>query len=487
VARVFWILMVMAGCGFSSRASSDAGMPDAPPTDSPASYAACREFETIGVTVPVHHDGQLEGADVLAPSACKQTDAPYGIESAGPDSVMQISGLIPEMPYVVHVSSSADLAFYVVTGCSTPTGPSSSQCILFEDASTGTDEVGHFIAPAPNVYIVVDYYASHAPTDSSFSLDVYPETCTSSSQCTGATPVCDDGQCVACSTSFDCKNAAMPRCDVDDHKCEPGIDQCNADDSAEPNDDGPAGATLLVPDGDGFAQRSGMICSQPASERDYLAFDVTSLGDTWDFQLAWTGSRDLDLEVVDATGAPLGLSYWEQAERVRLTYLPLGRYYVRVSEFSSSPDPTPVSYTVTSHRTLGAGCTAASDCASEYRNQLYRGDCVAGACVDIAGAGALSEGNACDSQSDCASGLECPSFFFVENAATRDVCARTCNTESDCDPLGSNYTCTTYLQHNFCVQKCTDDQQCPTVVGTQPASGPWYRLSCQLSTGRCLP
>ncbi|HET9989896.1 MAG TPA: hypothetical protein VFQ65_15305, partial [Kofleriaceae bacterium] len=96
-------------------------------------------------------------------------------------------------------------------------------------------------------------------------------------------------------------------------------------------------------------------------------------------------------------------------------------------------------------------------------------------------------GNSCDSQSDCAAGLACPSFYFVENAATRDVCARTCNTESDCDPLGSNYTCTTYLQHNFCVQKCTDDLQCPTVIGSQPVTGPWYRLSCQLSTGRCLP
>ncbi|HEY6036642.1 MAG TPA: hypothetical protein VIV58_20335, partial [Kofleriaceae bacterium] len=242
MARAFWILMVMAGCGFSSHAAPDAGMADGAP-DAPTSYAACREFQTIGVTVPVHHDGDLDGADVLAPSSCNQTDAPYGTESAGPDSVMQISGLVPDMPYVVHVSSKSDLAFYVVTGCSTASGPSAQQCLLFEDASTGTDEVGHFIAPSTNVFVVVDYYASHAPTDDSFSLDVYPETCTSSAQCTGATPVCDDGQCVACSSSFDCTNPAMPRCDVDEHACKPGIDQCSADDAAEPNDDGPAGAT----------------------------------------------------------------------------------------------------------------------------------------------------------------------------------------------------------------------------------------------------
>jgi len=158
-----------------------------------------------------------------------------------------------------------------------------------------------------------------------------------------------------------------------------------------------------------------------------------------------------------------------------------------VSEFSSSPDPTPVMYTITSHTTLGTGCTAPTDCAAEYRNQLYRGDCVAGACVEIAGNASVAVGGACDSQSDCAAGLDCPSFFFVADASTRDVCAPTCSTDNDCALLGTGYTCTTYLQHNFCVQTCTSDLQCPTVLGSPPQTGPWYQLRCQLATGRCLP
>lgn len=487
MSRPLWLLVIVAACGSNTHElPPDAATPDAP-IDAPTSYAACREFSDLATSMPVHHEGMLDGADLESPHSCAQTNAPYGINSAGPDAVTYISGLVPEMPYVVHVSSPADLAFYVVTGCDTPSGPSAAECVLFEDASTGTDEVGTFIAPGSHVYVVVDYYASHAPSDLAYTLDVYPLACTTNAQCSGGTPVCEDGECVECSTSFDCTNPDKPRCDRDEHRCEVGIDQCSSDDAAEPNDDGPAGATLLVPDGDGNCQRSATICSAPPSERDYYAFDVTTLGETWDISLAWAGTHDLDLEVVSATGEQYALSYWEHPEHVRLTYLPLGRYYVRVDEFSSSPDPTPVSYNVTAHRTLGTGCQQASDCATEFRNQIFRGNCDAGACVPIDGNNAVAEGGSCDSQSDCASGLNCPSFYFVADAATRDVCAPSCASDADCSGLGADYTCTTYLQHNFCVQKCQTDLECPTVVGSQPQIGPWYRLSCQQSTGRCLP
>jgi hypothetical protein len=481
------VVASLCACGDGGHATApDAGVPETK-ADAPVSYPACHEFASLGLSTPVHHAGVLDGADLASPATCMVTDAPYGTESSGPDSVVQVSGLTVGSPYVVHVASPSDLAFYVVTGCSTPTGPSSAECVLFEDANTGTDEVGRFIAPATSVYVVVDYYASHPPSDESFVLDVYPETCATSAQCSGTTPVCSDGECVACASSFDCKTAALPRCDVSQHACAAGADQCTTDDAAEPNDDGPAGASMFAPDGDGTAQRSGQICSQPASERDYDAFEVATLGETWDLQLAWIGDRDLDLEVLDATGATIGMSYWEQPERVRLNFLAIGRYYVRISEFSSSPDPTPIAYTITTQRTLGPGCTAASDCGGEYRNQVFRGDCVAGACVDIEGHGAVAVSGACDSESDCGPGLDCSSFFFVAHPATRDVCAPGCADDDDCTTLGTNYACTTYLQHNFCVQKCTSDTECPTVLGTRPSSGPWARLSCEQATGRCLP
>src|SRR5207237_3113062 len=103
-------------------------------------------------------------------------------------------------------------------------------------------------------------------------------------------------------------------------------------------------------------------------------------------------------------------------------------------------------------RTLGTGCATSADCAADYRNQLYRGACVAGACEHSPATGQAPELGACDRQSDCASGMSCASFFFVANADTRDVCARTCASDTDCAALGGGYVCTTYLSQNFCVQ-----------------------------------
>ena len=460
---------------------------DAPPPDSPVvappEYPACSELTAPGHGLPAHVTGTLSGADLTAPASCTTVDAPYGIESAGPDSVVRLDGLAVGATYVVRLVSAADLAFYVVTGCSTPQGPAADECQLFQDATAAHEEIGRFVASATSEFVVVDYYQSHAPADASWALDVYAEACTSDAQCSGATPACDDGRCVQCTSSFDCASAAAPTCDATTDSCTQGTDQCLADDASEPANDGPAGAPVLAVDTTGTATRDGWICAVPASEADFVAFDVTSLGETWDLALQWSGTRDLDLEVFDASGNALGVSYWEQPEHVRLTYLPLGRYYARVTEYQG--DASGVAYTLTAHRTLGAGCTSATDCAAEYGNQIFRGACQAGACVPIEGAGAVAQGGACDSVSDCASGLLCSSFFFVAGADTRDVCEPTCASDAEC---GTGYVCTTYLQPNLCVQQCTSDAQCPTALDTQPASGqPWYRLTCDVATGRCLP
>lgn len=477
--------MLAAACGDGGTALPDAAPPDAA-IDAPPVYPACREFGEVTASVPAHITGALSASDLQSPSRCGEIDAPYGIESAGPDAVVRIDGLKPGTAYVVQLESAADLAFYVTTGCSTPSGPAQDECALFVDATPGDEEVGRFVATTTSVYVVVDYYASHTPANQTFTLDVYAEACTASAQCSASAPVCNKGKCVECATSFDCKSAQLPRCDTQNETCVGGIDSCTSDDAIEPADDGPAGARAIAVDASGAATVTGEICSTPRGEADFYSFAVTSVGETWELSLAWPGARDLDLEIFDATGSSIALSYWESPERARVTYLPVGTYYVKVRDFSTQT-ATPVGYTLTVQRTLGAGCTSRADCASEFRNQLFRGDCVAGACVRIDGAGQVAEGGACDSVSDCGSGMSCSSFFFVANADTRDVCARTCSGDADCAPLGGNYVCTTYLITNFCVQKCTSDAQCPTSVETQPNSGPWYRLTCQLATGRCAP
>ncbi len=482
---------VLAACGGGGTpfTQPDAGSSTDGGADAPPSFAACAEFSAEPIAVPAHVNGQVGGSDLESPSTCAVVDAPFGIESAGPDRVIALMNLVPNAPYVVKLSSASDLSFYVVTGCGSATGPRADQCQLFQDAAgEGGAEVGTFVAEGSTAYVVVDYYASHAPTSADFTLDVYAQQCEDSGvgQCGGATPACYQGRCVGCVTSFDCQSATASVCSPM-QACIAGNDSCTTDGTGEPENDGPAGASMLALDGLGQASAAGKICSSPAGEADFFAFDVTSLGETWLLQLGWTGGRDLDLQVFDATGTALGLSFWEQPERVRLTYLPLGRYYARVREFASTPDASPVTYTLSAQRTLGAGCSSAADCAAEYRNQIFRGSCEAGACVAIDGDGAVAEGGRCDSQSDCASSLSCPSFFFVSGGDTRETCARSCTDDAGCAALGAGHVCTTYFSNNFCVARCTEDAQCPTVIQSAPASGPWRRLTCDVPTGRCVP
>jgi hypothetical protein len=469
------IAAALAACG--EGAHVEPATPDAPADETPV-FPACAEFGAPRVAVPAHVMSTVAGADVESPGSCTTMDAPYGAESKGPDRVVPLSNLQTGTTYVVRLDSASDLGFYVATGCATSTGPASDQCLLFEDASLGGPEVGRFVATAAQAYVVVDFYSSQQPLSAAFELEVYAEQCTTDAQCSGATPACGDGRCVECTTSFDCASSAAPYCDLESNECIAGANECVVDDAGEPLDDGPAGARLLVPN----TPQSGSVCGKPRTEADFYAFDVTTLGEAWELSLAWTGTADLDLELFDATGASVGLSYWEQPERARLTHLPIGRYYARVSEFSPSADG--VAYTLTATRGYGAPCQSAADCASEYRNQIFRGACSAGACVKIDGAGALTEGSACDSQSDCAANLSCPAFFFVADADTRATCSRACTYDAQCD---AGDVCTTYFASNFCVPACTSDAHCPTSLDHEPVSGPWYQLRCNLSTGRCVP
>jgi hypothetical protein len=460
----------------------DAGMVDVAPPDV-GGFAACREFVGPATSVPAHVMGSIFKPDVQSP-ACATVDAPYGIESSGADAVIAIDGLAPSKAYIVDLRSAADLSFYVATGCSTSTGPADNECALFVDARTMGNEVGRFVASGTSAFVVVDHYASATPANTGFTLDVYPEACGSDADCTSALPVCSSGKCVQCADSFDCKDMDVPICDTTALACVAGVDTCASEDSSEPEDDGPSGAYQFVTNGAGNASTTSEICSSPRGELDYYAFEVTTLGETWDITLDWSGGSNLDFDLYDAQANQVGMSHWEHPEVARLRYLALGWYYIAVRK--SGTDPTPTPYSIAVKRTAGTACTSRSDCADDYRNQLFRGECQAGACVAIAGDGGVSQGGACDSMSDCAPGLACPSFYFVADADTRNVCAPTCTATTDCAALGPDYVCTGYLIQNICVQQCTSDDQCPVDIDSLPMSGPWYRLRCHQGSGRCV-
>jgi hypothetical protein len=483
------IAVLAAACGGGTDAP-DAGPDSTPPDAAPdAGPAACGELASTPMPLPVHAEGDVVGggADLEAPTSCTVVDTPFAIESAGVDTVLKLGGLVPGNEYGVAVTSDADLAFYVVTGCSTETGPSADECALFVDAALGgEEETGRFVATGATAWLVIDTWTSTPPDDGSFEVDVYAIACDDDANCGGLTPACLAGRCVGCVDSFDCTMPQLPRCETAAHTCVDGDLGCTGDDAAEPYDDGPGGAPLLVLDGSGSGEVQGAICDVPSYEYDVVRFVVANPGETWAFDLTWAGGADLDLYAFDSDGTVLGLSYWERPEQVALTYLAPGNYYLLVDNFAGGTGPA-VPYTLGAQRTAGPGCATTADCAAEHRNQIYRGACIAGSCESIRGDGTIGEAAACDSMSDCADGLACSSFFFVADADTRDVCARGCANDADCGALGADYVCTTYLSHNFCVQKCTDDAQCPTFPDEPPSSPPWKQFSCQTSTGRCLP
>jgi len=470
----------------------DGGAPPAGDAGSDAYYPACRELYQPAQTVdglPARVSGELGGAgsDLISPSECMVVDAPYGAVSEGADEVIAISGLVAGDSYVVRLDSPRDdLAFYVVTGCSSASGPTASECLLFVDAALEGVEVGSFVATGPSAWVVVDYFNSDAPPmGGSFAMELYRAECDDGSACGGDTPVCLDHRCVECGTSFDCHSATAPVCDTAIHGCRPGYGNCVGDDARDLGDsvdDGPAGAAELAP-----GQISGRICNAPYDERDFFRFDVAASGEHWDLSLSWPGGPDVDLAVFDAAGHLMGASSWDQPERIALTYLPVGSYYARVNWYDAQMFTSTIAYVLSASRITGDACQSAADCARSYQNQVFRGDCQDGACVVIDGDGQVPAGGHCDSDSDCAPGTACNSFLFTADADRRGVCGTLCETDAECAGLGAEYVCTTYLVSNFCVPRCQTAEQCPTDPGTRPTSPPWVRWSCQTETGRCLP
>ena len=289
-----------------------------------------------------------------------------------------------------------------------------------------------------------------------------------------------------CTNDFTCTLAASPVCNGAG-ACGTGPSACVGDDAGDIGvgaDDGPAAARLLV---SGVAQ-TGSICSSPASEADYYKIVVAN-GEGLTVALSWTNGAtpaDLDPDILDSTGALMGRSFYLNPENVRVTYLPAGTYYVRVTSFASMASTAVQAYTLTTTRTAAQVCTSRADCAAEYSTQLYRGNCVVatGVCAAIpAGAGAAN--TPCDSGNDCTS-TRC-SYIAFDADAQDSVCTATCTTTADCAAVGTGLTCTTGFQTNFCVPSCATDLECGANAGSSmiTTGQPWDYLTCTVATGTC--
>jgi pre-peptidase len=287
-----------------------------------------------------------------------------------------------------------------------------------------------------------------------------------------------------CTDFYDC-TSEEPVCDTAG-LCITGFDSCTGDDANDTgsSDDGPLGATDVTPAPGATTTTNAAVCSDPFSEVDFFAVTVAD-GEGIDATLTFTGA-DLDLYIADATGRTLGQSFWVSPERVVVTYLPAGTYHILVRMFSDAPVTEATAYSLAVTRTAAQVCTSSADCAAEYATQIYRGDCTGGVCQDLAGAGAVADGDPCDTNDDCTSGF-C-AYIVFESDADKAVCSTECTTDTDCDAVGPGLACTTSLQTNFCLPDCTSNLECGVFQAGSAdldPDQPWDYAICDVTAGSC--
>ena len=289
-----------------------------------------------------------------------------------------------------------------------------------------------------------------------------------------------------CVTSFDCPLSTEPLCSASG-VCGAGPIDCTGDDEGDTTpggDDGPAGARSLTGAVDTPVALTGAVCNVGAGETDFYTFTVLQ-GEGMVLDLTWDNAgRDLDLYAQADDGTLLGLAFWRRPEQVTLTYLPAGTYYLQVALYSTTPIPEAEPYTITATRTLAQVCAGPADCAAEYADQLFRGDCAAGACEFIA-PGAAATGALCDSSDDCLSGL-C-SYVSFEADAHESLCTEPCTTTADCVTVGAGLTCTSG-SFGMCVPTCASNLDCganPYDGGLLEPDHPWHYYACNTAIGVC--
>ena len=477
--------VVLAACGSSANTPVDAAPPDAPP-DAPASYPACHEFATLGITVPAHaHRHARRRRPASRPSSCAEIDAPFGIESAGPDSVLQVSGLVPEHDVRRAVTSARRprvLRRHRLLDADRPEQravPAVRGCEHRHRRGRPLRRARHDRVRRRRLLRV----APAEPTCRSRSTSI-PRRARRRRSARGATPVVRRRPVRrSARSSFDCTDAG--RVALRRHATHVRRRHRSVHDRRRRRartTTAPPARPCSSPTATASRSTSGLICSQPADRgrlprvrrRPRSARPGTSSS-------RGRGTRDLDLEVVDATGSS-ARAVVLGAPRARAPDVPPARPLLRARQRvlvqPRSDRRSRYTRDVAAHRSAPAA-RRASDCAAEYRNQLFRGDCVAGACVAIAGNGAVAEGGACDSQSDCAAGLSCPSFFFVaERRHARGLRARPAATDSDCARSASDYMCTTYLAAQLLRPEVHERPAVPDRrSGPSRPAGPWYRLT----------
>ncbi len=337
--------LLASACGGGGNYSPDAGTADAMTTDGGGNE--CAEFDTPATTIstyPNTFDGNLVGAGAdhtVAEGIC--TDERSYFAQAGEDQIVRLDSLTAGQRYGVTIAGPGDLAMYVVDSCS-GAAVAAGECLVFADETLAAQpEVLDFVAPASGTaYIVVDHFTPEMPMplpDGSYSLSVVEAECVDNSGCSGTTPSCSNFNCVECVTSFECGSASAGVCDPTTNTCIASFDSCTNDDSSEPADDGPLGATVLAdPTESTPTVVTQSICNAPQAEADFFQIEITA-DTTRIISLDWSGTAedpDIDLVLLDSMGGFVDSSFVEKPESIIAQNLPAGTYFVLVNRFDQT-------------------------------------------------------------------------------------------------------------------------------------------------------
>ncbi len=210
---------------------------------------------------------------------------------------------------------------------------------------------------------------------------------------------------------------------------EPELD-CGVGDAPDDGTNGSSSsAAPLTFDGNSAFIEGLSICD---GDEDWYVMELTGDSTNLTIDVGFDGAADVDVYLFSEDGRSYGEGIEPDAnpEQAVTTYVPAGRYFIRVNHFPVQNGDAEVSYNIQVN--LGESDCRVLDTACDETTPL-RIVCAedTGACTDFQGNGEVEIGGTCDSFDDCNEDADlCFSFFGAGDG--QNICTHTCTSQGDC-------------------------------------------------------
>ncbi len=203
-----------------------------------------------------------------------------------------------------------------------------------------------------------------------------------------------------------------------------------APDVAE-NGSSSSGELLELTENAGFFENLG-LCNE---DEDWYVLELTNTSSNVTVDIAFEGNADLDVYIVGMDGREYGsgTSPDGNPEQALGTYLPAGRYAVRVNQFPGEDTDEAVTYSMSVNvgesdcRTLEGSCSGTEPLRLVCDEET-------GACAGLEGNGEVALGESCDTVDDCVEGA---SICWTRDGGGdgRNLCTHFCTSGGACSDV----------------------------------------------------